>query len=232
MINVKWKFDTCGGEFGGCLNQPVIDGNTLYIGSDDSHFYAIDKRFGTVDWSFRTGAHRVRCCAVIGPDLIYISSRGTSPEIEDIDVKVFALEKTGERVWDFKIEGGLINLPSCEGAKERVKKGYSGAGYSKGNNILYFGATDNTVYALNGTTGEEIWNFKTGGEIWTTPFHGWNEVLYTGSNDNKLYALDGKTGELLWEFKTDGWVESGPILRDDTIYIGSDGTRLSRVDSC
>ena len=216
MLDVKWKFDTNGREFGGCLNRPVIDGNTLYIGSDDSYFYAIDKRFGTVDWSFSTGAHRVRCCAVIGPDLIYISSRGTSPEIEDIDVKVFALEKTGERAWDFKIEGGLINLPSCEGATERMKKGYSSAEYSTETNMLYLGATDNIVYALDGTTGEEIRNFKTDGEIWTTPVYK-DGVLYTGSNDNKLYALDGNTGEKIWEFETEGWVESGPVIKNKIV---------------
>ena len=117
MVDVKWRFDTGGKEFGGNLNQPVIDGDTLYIGSDDSYFYAIDKRFGTVNWSFKTGEHRVRACPVIG-DLIYISSRGMSYEVGDIDVRIFALNKTGQLVWDFKIDG-VIHLQ--EDSKETIQ---------------------------------------------------------------------------------------------------------------
>jgi PKD repeat protein len=72
------------------------------------------------------------------------------------------------------------------------------------NGIVYVGSTDGKLYALNSTSGAEIWNFKTGyGQVRSTPCIT-GGVLYFGSQDGNVYALNATTGLIIWVF-------SGPI---------------------
>ena len=50
------------------------------------------------------------------------------------------------------------------------------------------------------STRAKIWEFKTGGDVWSSPAIGSDGTVYIGSWDNKLYAINGKTGVKLWEF--------------------------------
>jgi outer membrane protein assembly factor BamB len=47
---ILWKFATAGGIY----STPLIHENTLYIGSLDSNFYAIDVSTGTEQWHYKT----------------------------------------------------------------------------------------------------------------------------------------------------------------------------------
>ena len=67
-----------------------------------------------------------------------------------------------------------------------------------------------------------LWEFKTAGEVKSSPAIGSDGTVYVGSRDNKLYALSGKTGDKLWEFKTGDFVFSSPAIGPDgTVYVGS-----------
>ena len=57
-----------------------------------------------------------------------------------------------------------------------------------------------------------IWEFETGGDVFSSPAIGSDGTVYFGSLDNKLYALNGKTGVKIWEFETGGWIRSSPPL--------------------
>jgi outer membrane protein assembly factor BamB len=56
------------------------------------------------------------------------------------------------------------------------------------NGIMYVGADDHNVYALNATTGAKLWSYSTGGAVQSSPAVA-NGVLYIGSTDNKVYAF-------------------------------------------
>ena len=46
-----------------------------------------------------------------------------------------------------------------------------------------------------------LWEFKTAGEVNSSPAIGSDGTVYVGgSYDKKLYAINGKTGDKLWEF--------------------------------
>ena len=50
-----------------------------------------------------------------------------------------------------------------------------------------------------------LWEFKTAGEVNSSPAIGSDGTVYVGgSYDKKLYAINGKTGDKLWEFETEG----------------------------
>ena len=54
---------------------------------------------------------------------------------------------------------------------------------------MYIGYDDNHLYALNTNTGQEIWRFKTDGDVWSSPAVS-DGVVYFGSNDGYLRALE------------------------------------------
>jgi len=53
---------------------------------------------------------------------------------------------------------------------------------------VYVGSKNNKVYALNATTGVNVWNYTTGGEVNSSPAVV-NGGVYVGSNDYNVYAL-------------------------------------------
>ncbi|HEY0244548.1 MAG TPA: PQQ-binding-like beta-propeller repeat protein, partial [Mucilaginibacter sp.] len=89
--------------------------------------------------------------------------------------------------------------------------------------VLYNCMNKNKVYAVNASTGEQIWEYD--------PFKGGNGtgnacrgVTYWENGDDKrilttigpdLYALDAKTGQLITSFGKDGKVDMRVGLRDD-----------------
>ena len=72
---------------------------------------------------------------------------------------------------------------------------------SASNGIVYVGSFDNNVYALDVVTGAKVWNYTTGGHVWSKPSVA-NGIVYVGSNDNNVYALDARTGVNVWNYTT------------------------------
>ena len=54
---------------------------------------------------------------------------------------------------------------------------------------VYVGSGDNKLYAINGKTGAKLWEFETGGNVYSSPAIGSDGTVYGGSEDNKLYAI-------------------------------------------
>jgi outer membrane protein assembly factor BamB len=86
--------------------------------------------------------------------------------------------------------------------------------------MLYFGASDGKVYALDADKLVWKWDFETGDKIWATPAIS-EGTVYIGSFDKKIYALDAADGRKKWEFETEGAIVATPLVSDGTVYIGS-----------
>ena len=56
------------------------------------------------------------------------------------------------------------------------------------NGVVYVGSCDNNVYALNASTGAELWSYTTGTMGVSSPAVA-NGVVYVGSDDGKVYAF-------------------------------------------
>lgn len=143
----------------------------------------------------------------VGSDLVYVG--GYSGQI-------YALSSTsGALRWVYPRQGSFE--PIVGGAVVALGK-------------VYFGCSDGKVYALDAETGDPIWEFSTGGKIWSTPAVD-DGTLYIGSFDKKLYALNAEDGSTRWEFKTEGAIVSTPIVYDDTVYFGSFDRYFYAVDA-
>ena len=78
---------------------------------------------------------------------------------------------------------------------------------------MYVGSKDKKLYAINGKTGDKLWEFETGSFVVSSPAIGSDGTVYVGSGDKKLYAINGKTGDKLWEFETGAFCELLPRHR-------------------
>ena len=84
--------------------------------------------------------------------------------------------------------------------------------------------------ALDASTGNTVWTYKTGGNVWSTPAVA-NGRVYVGSNDFKVYALNVETGGLVWSFATGGGVFSSPVVVDNIVYVGSTDNNTYALDA-
>ena len=107
------------------------------------------------------------------------------------------------------------------------------------NGIVYLINPGNVIQALDGKTGELIW------EHWTGPanrqdmrnFAMYNDKIIQATTDARLVALDARTGEQLWETaiadNTKGFSNSsGPIVADGKIINGLAGCSRYIPEDC
>lgn len=85
--------------------------------------------------------------------------------------------------------------------------------------MVYVGAEDDNVYALNATNGNQIWIYTTGGVYSSPAVVG--GVVYVGSEDGNFYALNATDGTQLWNHNTGG-IASSPAVISNLVYVCSD----------
>jgi len=113
---------------------------------------------------------------------------------------------------------GLVALVGC-GKKEPVQPSVSNTK-----------ATKPEPTKAKATAGVKLWEFETGGPVFSSPAIGSDGTVYVGSTDNKLYALSSKSGVKLWEFETGNDVGSAPAIGSDgTVYVGSHDKKLYAI---
>lgn len=94
---------------------------------------------------------------------------------------------------------------------------------------LFLSVTIFSTTAFAQFPGDKLWEFETGGEIYSSPALGDDGTIYFGSRDRKLYALS-PAGRKKWEFLTGGAVDASPAIGPDgTIYIGSNDNTLYAI---
>ena len=96
--------------------------------------------------------------------------------------------------------------------------------------VLYIGAYDNNLYALDAETGKFLWKYATEGGIASSPAVADGRVFF-GSTDGSLYALNAETGRLLWTYPTRGRIYSSPRVQFGHVFIGSDDRHLYAVNA-
>lgn len=97
-------------------------------------------------------------------------------------------------------------------------------------NMIYVGAYDNNLYALNASDGAFKWKFPTEGGISTTPAIANEEnLILFGSEDHTLYAVDSRTGKVQWTLATGAPIRSSPNAMHGHVFVGSDDGKLYAV---
>jgi outer membrane protein assembly factor BamB len=101
--------------------------------------------------------------------------------------------------------------------------------------ILYFGAYDDNVYALNTDDGTLRWTFKTNDPI-VSSLALREDILYAGSTDGSLYAIDTTVctnscpPAAARTFDTQDSIWASPLLAGDVVYVAAMNGRLYALD--
>ncbi len=98
------------------------------------------------------------------------------------------LPRTARELWRRRLPDGGLTAPVCVGGR------------------VFVGTTDGTVWALDTTNGEILWQFSSYAAVLHPPAY-WNGRVIFGSCDGALYCVDASNGRLL------GRVELAPEKR-------------------
>src|SRR4029078_11166326 len=174
--------------------SPAYANGTVYVGSWDSYFYAVDAATGKQEWRFHAGEDPVihnqvgfQSSAAVVDGVVYVGCR---------DSNLYALDAaTGTEKWRFNNEmSWVITSPA-------VVKGQ-----------VFFATSDSSLFhVLDSVTGKSVVRKEDKAYIFSSPIVV-GEVVLNGVLNGSLAARDIKTGELLWEFQTEaskqnkGWV--------------------------
>jgi outer membrane protein assembly factor BamB/tRNA A-37 threonylcarbamoyl transferase component Bud32 len=98
------------------------------------------------------------------------------------------------------------------------------------NGIIYVGAYDNNLYALNAASGEFIWKHATEGGVVSKPaIHDRN--IYFGSEDNRFYVVSPRSGNIVWSYYSEGPIRSSPHISERHVFIGSDDNHMHVINA-
>lgn len=181
ISGVKFTFQT----EGAIHSTPVIANSTLYFGSTDGNFYAVDAQSGVQKWKFKTGG-AVSSSPAIANDKIWFTSR---------DGYLYSLDaSSGNEIWKFQF------------GKDLGKQNYWDYYLSSPNivdNILYIGSGDGNLYAIDINSKSVKWKHDIGSKIRCTPAVS-GDMVFFGGMDGNFYAVSKNNGEEKWKFATSG----------------------------
>ena len=127
------------------ISSPALgrDG-TLYIASFDSRLYALNSKTGAVKWFFPTSDH------VYSSPALAEDAHGNTKAIyfASTDGHVYAVNPAGKLIWRYYVGDPIRSSPVL---------GAAPGGHRR--QILYVGAGNGTLYALDATTGRRRWSY-------------------------------------------------------------------------
>lgn len=181
------------------LGTPAGEGNIIVFGSADDFIYGINAKTGKELWKLKT-EKPVMGAVSIDKGIAYVG--GSDEKFRAIDIK------TGKLIWEYNgVKGYVETRPLIY------------------DNKIFFGAWDNTMYALNQKDGSLAWKWDGGltrlhfspAAVWPVATDG--KVFFTAP-DRIITAVDVNTGKTVWRTK------DKEVMVRETIGLSEDGLRL------
>lgn len=168
----------------------------IYVGTKSEKLYALDPNSGAVTVSTRLDGEIWAAPTELDRGDILIPTLGGS---------VYRLNNKLETVWRFRgADAGLAAKAVVEGE------------------MVYAGAWDNKLYAIDKATGEQRWTIDADNWFWSSPLVS-GGVLFAASLDGKVYAVDATTGEARWPkpFDTGSEVRSSLAMSGGNLIVAA-----------
>ena len=230
-----WTNELGGTSIGSVSGVAVADGQ-VYLGGTDGRLYCIDEEAGETLWT----SGQIDATGYFGLSSSPLVYEGTVYALSASDGVLHAFTPEGTGSWSFSTGGavGYFTSPAAAGGKIFVAGG--------GNNLFCIDAATHTaawsaalpaavkstpvigdgkvyattaerLYALDASTGAEVWNASLGGTSSTPAVAG--ETVIAGSSDG-LHAYDAGTGILLWDFPG-AQVGVSPVVAGNLVYAAT-----------
>jgi len=175
-------------------SSPSCHDGIIYFGSDDGFIYSVDSD-GSLKWKSKLNG-KIRCSSpCLSKNLIFIGTYNGG---------IYCLDNfNGTTNWYKTIEKPVLSSPLL--VKDRI----------------IFGTSDCRLYCFD-MTGSKLWEFETGGKIWSSPASSEHDkVLFFGGLDSYIYGINFYNGNQEWKFPTMGSIDSSPCIADGMLFVGS-----------
>lgn len=215
---VLWSFQTNNKIF----SHPVLDNNTVYFGSLDSNFYAVDILTGNPVWSYKTNSG-IYSKALVNNNIVYFKSGND----------VFAINKnTSEKIWSS--EGN-----DASGTGQIDPWDYHSGSPAIYKNLIYFGLANGKLLGFdlkNGKLVSELINPDSSAIKSSILIQ--NSILYFGTWKGNIYSYNLETGLKQWEYHTYkeqpyatfGMVNSQFTIHNKLLYFGTRNPEMQIID--
>jgi outer membrane protein assembly factor BamB len=173
--------------------------NTILVGSEDQHLYAIDASSGAEKWRFMAG-DKVWSTPTIANETVYFGSH---------DRNIYALDlATGGLKWQFPTGGAVVARPLVW------------------RDMVLVGSFDRKLYALDADQGNELWTFEGASNwIWSGAVAS-DSFVFAPSLDGHVYALDS-VGILRWDYDAGSPLVADPVIVPRGLVVASSPPRKS-----
>jgi len=186
-LKLLWKFRT-----GGMVrSSPAAVGDTIFAGSCDNKFYALDTGSGKIKWSFFTDDEILSSPCV----------RGSTVYFGCDDGRVYALDKnTGKLIWSYRTATRPPRTPVYTTGFDDDKRWLQ---TMRSDPLMRMGYSPSRSFSPLVFNGKPL---STPGVVRSSPVVA-DGVLYVGTGLGQdaepcwgfLYALDARTGKLVWK---------------------------------
>lgn len=185
--------------------SPVVYKNSIVIGNAFDGLVAYDLKNKNTKWRIPIELGVEASAARMNNILFTGSNNG----------KMYAINlDTGDIIWVFDTKSELVSEPLIE------------------DGVLYFISGSQSLYALDASTGRQIWNHNRQDTSSVLTIRGGskplivNTIIYVGFSDGSLVALNVKTGTELWEITLNRNskfrdIDATPVIDGDYLYINS-----------
>ncbi|MGB6223631.1 PQQ-binding-like beta-propeller repeat protein [Haloferula sp.] len=177
----------------------IIDNSLVAFGGCDNLIHVLKLEDGTLSNEIPTDAQIINSVATFGKN-IYCTTYAN---------QLVATLADGEALdWIYEAE----DFPFSSSPAINEELGH-----------VYIGSKDRHLHAVDTTTGELLWKYRTGGPIESSPLV-FDDAVVFGSNDGRLYAVTFE-GEELWTLDLGEKLTAPPIYAQDRLIItGGKGT--------
>jgi outer membrane protein assembly factor BamB len=204
-----WKMFVNGNQeftFGNLVlkSSPTVVDKTVYIGSLDGYLYALDADSGNIKWKTQAQGPIESSPAVAEGGVYFTAEEPNTGTVYKLDAA------TGQIQWNFSI----AYRPSFTGGNQML------GSPSVAEGKVFASSNWGDYYALDTTTGAEIWHFydTTATEfIVSSPIWVNGKVYLIDKFD--LACVDGSTGSAIWSKYTGDELYVSPSYADGKVYM-------------
>ena len=191
-------------------SRPVSAGDYIYAVSIDGTLYKLTLN-GELKWKVKVGSHQVFADLTLENGKVFINSA---------DYYLWCLNASdGVMLW----RRSLLEAIYRNGRRVLADVPAGGADFQSSPVIdegkVLIGTPSHFVYAINASTGEEVWRFEAGGGIPAAPVTDAGRVFFGEEGGVGLfYCIDLENGLPIWTQKL-GWVWSSANIAHGRVFV-------------
>lgn len=194
---------------------PAVHDDRAYVGNADGVMYAVETATGRVAWSFAAG-RPIHGEATVTADAVFFASDNG---------RLYRLHRdTGKEAWRYELDDGraarVLPNPFVFDYDHIAPRPLLADG------VLYVGAADGSLHAVDAARGRRIWRFQGEGKVRSSAAAQGEAVVF-GTLGNRLYQLDRGSGREVLRWETGGPVTSTPVFAGEHFIVGDRGSKLA-----